>query len=253
MKWLIALTLASAPLVGSAAKAQPIAACPDNFESRSPAAERLTCTCDANATRLNNIWGTDVYTADSSICVAAVHAGAIPPRGGQVTAIAQAGRDAYPGITRNGIDSYNFGAYPASFRFAEPPRVLATPAAAPVQQDIAAGLRDRGQVDLYIQFRLNSAELEPAAATALQELANLLNSNPGMRLGLIGHTDATGSPQHNLGLSKRRAESVRSWLMSQGISPARIQVDGRGPNGPVADNATEFGRAANRRVQALRQ
>ncbi len=236
--------------------AATITICPDNFGAFADSGETLACSCDATAVGRGSVWGMDVYTGDSSVCRAALHAGMVTRNGGQVSVVPEAGRNAYPGVTRNGVASNNYGTYGSSFRFAGDPVVRAAavraPTAAPVQQNITAGLRERGQVDLYIQFRLNSAELELSAAASLQELANVLNGDPAMRLSLIGHTDSTGSPQHNLNLSLRRAESVRSWLMSQGISPGRVQVDGRGPNEPIADNATEFGRAANRRVQAVR-
>lgn len=247
---------AGEPRTATPATATAVTVCPDDFAALADSGETLACTCDADALARGAVWGTDVYTADSSICRAALHAGMVARNGGRVSVVPEAGRNAYPGVTRNGVSSNNFGGYGASFRFAGEPVVRATPVraptAAPVQQNITAGLRERGQVDLYIQFRLNSAELELSAAASLQELANVLKNDPALRLGLVGHTDATGSPQHNLTLSVRRAESVRNWLMSQGISPARVQVDGRGPNEPIADNATEFGRAANRRVQALR-
>ncbi|MES2713313.1 MAG: LCCL domain-containing protein [Pseudomonadota bacterium] len=62
------------------------------------------------------IWGVDVYTDDSAVCVAAVHAGAISPRGGVVTVTRGQGQQRYPGGQRNGVVSYEYGPWPQSFR-----------------------------------------------------------------------------------------------------------------------------------------
>lgn len=225
--------------------------CPDNFAAFQEAAEQLVCTCDAQAVTRGAVWGSDVYTTDSAICRAALHAGAVPRQGGQVTVIPEGGRNAYPGLTRNGVQSSNYGVYDASFRF--PPRQgLAKAAAAPAQQNIQQGLRDRGEVDLYVQFRFNSAVLDLSAADTLRDLLAVLAGDSGLRLALIGHTDSVGTADYNRSLSQRRAEAVRDWLVQQGIAAARLAVDGRGREQPIADNATEAGRAANRRVQARR-
>lgn len=225
--------------------------CPDNFAAFQEAAEQLVCTCDAQAVTRGAVWGTDVYTSDSAVCRAALHAGALSRQGGQVTVIPDGGRNAYPGLTRNGVQSSNYGAYDASFRF--PPRQGATKAAmAPAQQNIQQGLRERGEVDLYVQFRFNSAVLDLSAADTLRDLLAVLNGDGGLRLALIGHTDSLGTADYNRSLSERRAEAVRDWLVQQGIAAARLTVDGRGREQPIADNATEAGRAANRRVQARR-
>lgn len=77
----------------------------------------LACRCRAADTRSGGIWGTDVYTGDSAICVAAVHAGAIPASGGTVTVVGAPGREAYEGGERNGVRSGAYGRYDRSFRF----------------------------------------------------------------------------------------------------------------------------------------
>jgi outer membrane protein OmpA-like peptidoglycan-associated protein len=66
-----------------------------------------------------------------------------------------------------------------------------------------------------------------------------------------GHTDATGSEEHNFALSERRAEAVRGVLISNGVEPSRISAVGHGENDPVADNGTASGRRQNRRVDIL--
>ena len=66
---------------------------------------------------------------------------------------------------------------------------------------------------------------------------------------ISGHTDSTGTPQHNLDLSQRRAQSVANYLSSQGVDPRRFYVMGYGETRPVATNATAAGREQNRRVE----
>lgn len=232
--------------------------CPDNYGAFEDETDPLRCSCGELAATRGVVWGADIYTGDSSICRAARHAGFIGIKGGDVTVVPAPGQQRYPGTTRNGISSSNYGEYKFSFRFdgqpiqsvpvAPPPRA----SAAPVQANVQQSLRERGQVDLYIQFRFNSHELELSAADTLNELLAAIRETPGIRLALIGHTDAVGAPQYNLDLSLRRAQSVKDWLVSKGADANALRVDGKGMNEPIADNATEAGRATNRRVQAVR-
>jgi outer membrane protein OmpA-like peptidoglycan-associated protein len=90
------------------------------------------------------------------------------------------------------------------------------------------------------------------AALTLMELRDALNAAPNLRLMLVGHTDAIGTPQYNKPLSFRRAQSVMPWLIAQNIAPGRLAVDGKGQEQPLAENNTDAGRAVNRRVQAIR-
>ncbi|MPZ59263.1 MAG: OmpA family protein [Rhizobiales bacterium] len=171
--------------------------------------------------------------------------------GGTVTVVPEPGRNAYPGVTRNGVRSHNHRSYGHSFRFAavKKPAVIGNK---PVQQPIAATIQQTGQVQLYIQFQFNSADLDGSAAPTLMELREALNASPSLRLMLIGHTDAVGSREYNQSLSFRRAQSVMNWLVRQGVASGRLGVDGKGLDLPIADNNTDEGRALNRRVQALR-
>ena len=66
---------------------------------------------------------------------------------------------------------------------------------------------------------------------------------------IVGQTDSTGPYQHNMNLSQRRAQSVADYMRNQGINCMRLQVNGVGPNQPVADNNTAQGRQQNRRVE----
>jgi outer membrane protein OmpA-like peptidoglycan-associated protein len=224
--------------------------CPETIAEREEYGDGpLTCTCPAEQTLRGSAWGTGTYTADSAICLAAVHAGAITRAGGQVTVVPMPGQDAYRGSARNGVRTLDYESWDASIRFEG---ANATAPAAPVQAPVAHTLKTLGQVQLYIQFRTNSADLDPPALPVLTELRDALRADAGLRVGLVGHTDSTGSAQANRPLSQRRAEAVRAWLVSQGILPERLRAEGRGPDQPIADNATEVGRALNRRVTAAR-
>jgi outer membrane protein OmpA-like peptidoglycan-associated protein len=225
--------------------------CPDTLPEREDNQDGpLSCTCPAEQTLRGVIWGTGTYTADSAICLAAVHAGAITRAGGRVTVMPAPGEPTYAGSTRNGVRAQAYeDVWDASIRF----EGVAVPApATPVQSPVAHTLRTLGQVSLYIQFRTNLAELDPPALPVLNELRDALRADPGLRLAIVGHTDNTGTAANNRPLSQRRAEAVRAWLVAQGIEAARLRAEGRGPDQPVADNATEAGRSLNRRVQVVR-
>lgn len=100
-----------------------------------------------------------------------------------------------------------------------------------------------------VTFAFDSSELRPGAESVLNNVAATLRQNPNVRVNIEGHTDAVGSNEYNLGLSQRRADSVRSYLMSRGISGDRMRTAGYGEERPVATNETDQGRAMNRRVE----
>lgn len=83
----------------------------------------------------------------------------------------------------------------------------------------------------------------------LDKVAQTLSQHPDVAATVVGHTDSTGNPNYNLQLSQRRAQSVAGYLGDRGIPRARLAAEGRGQTQPVADNATEAGRAQNRRVE----
>jgi outer membrane protein OmpA-like peptidoglycan-associated protein len=100
-----------------------------------------------------------------------------------------------------------------------------------------------------VRFARDSSRLTPEARTALKALAKEMKTERGTRLKITAHTDARGKPSHNLRLSLDRARAVKSFLKSRRVAGSRIQVEGKGDAEPVADNATEEGRARNRRVE----
>ncbi len=103
--------------------------------------------------------------------------------------------------------------------------------------------------DSGILFDFDQAALKPAARENLANLAASLNEYDGTEVLLVGHTDSVGSDEYNQGLSERRAQAARSYLISLGVSPLRIRAVGRGESEPIASNDTEAGRAENRRVE----
>lgn len=104
-----------------------------------------------------------------------------------------------------------------------------------------------------VNFAFDSAELKPQAEITLNEVAHRLHENTEIRVRIEGHTDSVGSAEYNQGLSQRRAESVRTYLISQGVAGDRMTAVGYGEERPVATNETPEGRALNRRVEIDRQ
>jgi len=104
-----------------------------------------------------------------------------------------------------------------------------------------------------VLFEVDRAELKPGAARTLDQLANALNDDPRSTISIEGHTDSTGSAQHNANLSLARAESVKSYLVTRGVDPSRVRTQGLGQDYPVASNSTEAGRQQNRRVEVVVQ
>ena len=100
-----------------------------------------------------------------------------------------------------------------------------------------------------ISFDTGSYTIKPQLRAVLDPFANSLRDDPAARIAIIGHTDNVGSDAVNNPLSVERAQSVRDYLTTRGISGARVETAGRGEREPVADNSTESGRAKNRRVE----
>ncbi len=100
-------------------------------------------------------------------------------------------------------------------------------------------------------FDTGKADLKPEGRAKLDDVAAKLQQ-PGVQIDsmtITGHTDSVGKPASNQRLSERRAEAVKSYLVSKGIDGSKIKTVGRGQTQPVADNKTPQGRAQNRRVE----
>lgn len=125
--------------------------------------------------------------------------------------------------------------------------------AAPVSPGLLSGLAESGRAVLDdLLFRTGSADLETAEFQSLRALADYLSREPERNVALVGHTDATGALEGNIALSRRRAQAVADVLVSRfGIDRGRLRAEGVGFLAPLASNATEEGRRANRRVEIV--
>ena len=129
-------------------------------------------------------------------------------------------------------------------------RAISTPT---ITGDLAQTLETVGYFVLSdLAFQTGSAQLGDATFSTLDDLAEYLIANPERTVALVGHTDAVGSLDGNIALSKRRAGSVLERLVtSYGIPRRQLEAEGMGYLSPVATNLTEEGREANRRVEVI--
>jgi outer membrane protein OmpA-like peptidoglycan-associated protein len=103
-----------------------------------------------------------------------------------------------------------------------------------------------------IQFALDSAVILPESNGLMTEIADSLIKNPRIaRIEVQGHTDNTGTSEHNMILSEQRANAVRDWLTSHGVGPDRLVARGYGQDKPLVPNVTPAMKAKNRRVQFI--
>jgi outer membrane protein OmpA-like peptidoglycan-associated protein len=269
-------TAAPAPAVAAADSAAGAAAstaaptgmtldvCPTDYSSFPEDAPALTCGCSATAVKTGRVMGANPYYWQSSVCRAAVHAGVLGSPGGMIV-VQPKKAPFFPAVSRNGVagDSYPGGmgfsvsavpgaapamaAQPAASAAAAPPSV--DRAGKPIQAPVAKTLRETGRVQLYVNFATDQEKPLPSSEPVLRELLATLQGDGALRVELIGHTDSQGGAPYNLDLSQRRAAAVYLWLIQHGIESGRLRSDGRGLMEPIADNATESGRALNRRVE----
>lgn len=99
-----------------------------------------------------------------------------------------------------------------------------------------------------VYFDTGKSTLKPTSYKALNDLAEILKIKNTMVVEIQGHTDNVGKEEENTRLSQKRAEEVKKYLVAKGIEAKRIQAKGYGPTLPIADNATDEGRAKNRRT-----
>ena len=123
----------------------------------------------------------------------------------------------------------------------------------PIHKDIPLTPIQKGEkiVMKNIFFDSDQWILKPASLIELKRLYQLLQNNPSVKIEIGGHTDNTGSNDHNLTLSNQRAESVYKYLIDKGITPNHLSFKGYGSNLPITTNNTEEGRAMNRRTEIM--
>jgi len=118
---------------------------------------------------------------------------------------------------------------------------------------LAESLETQGRAILAgLTFERGSAQLAAGGGPSLQELADYMSELPDLNVALVGHTDAEGSLDGNIALSKRRAGSVLERLAAEyGVNRQRMEAQGMGYLSPIANNQTAEGRDANRRVEVI--
>jgi OOP family OmpA-OmpF porin len=118
---------------------------------------------------------------------------------------------------------------------------------------MAKGLGDAGHIALYgIYFDTDKAVIKPESRPTLEQIAKLLTGQPQLNVFIVGHTDNQGNFDYNLDLSRRRAEAIAAELVrSYRIAQPRLRTAGVGFLAPVGSNATDAGRALNRRVELV--
>ncbi|MCY1053646.1 OmpA family protein [Nannocystis sp. SCPEA4] len=100
-----------------------------------------------------------------------------------------------------------------------------------------------------IFFDVDKDSIKKTSKSTLDNAVKVLKDFPSVKVEISGHTDASGDRDHNIDLSKRRADAVKKYLVDKGIDSARITTRGAGPDEPIADNNTKDGKAKNRRIE----
>jgi len=119
--------------------------------------------------------------------------------------------------------------------------------------DLLSALNEQGSVALYINFDVDKATIKPESQSIVEQIVFLLKQNPSLRVSIEGHTDNTGSRQRNKTLSEQRATAVADAIVKHGVERARLTATRWGQDKPIADNATEEGKARNRRVELVKK
>ena len=123
------------------------------------------------------------------------------------------------------------------------------PVAAAPEAPVVAPTATKVVLNADTFFDFDKDTLKPEGRQVLDQVAAQVDTLNLETLIAVGHTDSIGSDQYNQGLSERRANSVKNYLVSRGIAADRIYTEGKGESSPVASNATREGRAQNRRVE----
>ena len=129
-------------------------------------------------------------------------------------------------------------------------QVQTAPETKPSEPPLPAPQREVYEISGDVLFAESSASLNDAASSQLRHLADMLVGDPSAVVDIVGHTDGTPGPtvDYNDALSRARANSVRDWLVQNGVAIDHIGTEGRADRAPIASNETDAGRSANRRV-----
>ena len=129
------------------------------------------------------------------------------------------------------------------------PAPVAPPAAAPIVAAAAVPSSEKVTYAADAFYDFDKAVLKPEAKEKLDDLVGKVKDINLEVIIAVGHTDSVGTDEYNQKLSVRRAESIKTYLVSKGIEANRVYTEGKGEKQPVADNKTAEGRAKNRRVE----
>ncbi len=136
---------------------------------------------------------------------------------------------------------------PAPVSTQAPAPVAATPQPAPAVAPAPPPAPDYNFAN--IQFEFNSGILKTQSYPLMDRAIAEMKKDPSVKFVLNGNASAEGTPQHNMSLSVERANAVKTYLVNSGINADNLRTVGHGESKPIADNATETGRALNRRVE----
>jgi outer membrane protein OmpA-like peptidoglycan-associated protein len=126
-----------------------------------------------------------------------------------------------------------------------------TPDGCPQKYQLIVVTKEKIELKQTVYFDFRKATIRPVSSPLLNEVAQALQDNPSIKVRVEGHTDSRGSDAFNMKLSQARAESVRAYLIRQGVAPDRMEPRGFGETAPIADNRTKKGRDLNRRVEFM--
>jgi outer membrane protein OmpA-like peptidoglycan-associated protein len=134
-----------------------------------------------------------------------------------------------------------------------PKNTAPAPVPAPIAMAPAAVAPEPAPAPSYViedvNFDFDKSNLKPAATNTLDDVVIGLRHQSGVKYEIGGYTDSVGTDAYNQSLSERRAASVRNYLIEHGVEGGQLSTVGYGETNPVATNATEEGRAKNRRVE----
>ena len=119
----------------------------------------------------------------------------------------------------------------------------------PRKQTLIVVRKDRIELKQQVHFKTNKSVILPDSFELLRQVATALKDAPSVLVRVEGHTDNVGKLDENMKLSQARADSVRDFLVRQGVAPTQIVAEGYGPTRPIASNITRADKAANRRVE----
>jgi outer membrane protein OmpA-like peptidoglycan-associated protein len=207
--------------------------------------------------RMGNIQGR-VVDADTQLGIAGASVVATDSQNKEYRASTDgAGAFRFEGVSPGNVsikveaEKFFAGAQTAEVKPREDSKPSISMSARPKTANVVVGAKEI-QIKKQVHFETDSAQIKPDSSQLLAEVADVINKSTNIRrIEIQGHTDNTGSPDHNMQLSQARAESVKSWLVGRGVDASRLEARGYGQTRPRMPNVTAANRALNRRVQFI--